>query len=314
MDFDRDASVKLKNGQFTDGNPATAEPASLVTAKILNAIGNEIINVQAVANLVANIANHTQLNEAIDWKIANQAVAPGSVRGYDMANAVDDPDHDLDIDAGSITSADGTTRLVLAAPLRKRLDAAWAKGDTNGGLFAGAIAATTTYHVFAIREDATGDIDAGFDTDIDAANRPAGWTQYARLGARLTDATSLLPECHQFGDYVFYDDDVLDVSLGAQIAGAVNQVTVSVPTGVRVLGIFGMVITGTSPSGADARLMIPGSLSGGFEVGVQNAQNLGGIRIGAMVLTDTAGRVDIKNTNAIDSLALNTIGWLDRRG
>src|SRR3972149_3936128 len=63
--------------------------------------------------------------------------------------------------------------LNLTTALTKQIDAAWAVGTNQGGLFSGAVGNTTWYHVFLIRRSDTGVVEAGFDTSVTAANLPA---------------------------------------------------------------------------------------------------------------------------------------------
>jgi hypothetical protein len=101
-----------------------------------------------------------------------------------------DRDHDLVFIAPMhARDSTDTVNMRLTANMTKQIDAAWAAGNNAGGLFSGTVAASTTYHLFIIAT-ASGDIDCGFDTDADAANIPAGWSYYRRIGSMRTDATS----------------------------------------------------------------------------------------------------------------------------
>ena len=121
------------------------------------------------------------------------AEAPGGfpyLAGLDLAVNETDAEHDIDILKGVTQEEGGALTLKLTTTLTKQIDAAWAQGTGAGGMFAGTVAADTWYHVHLIRNDSTTDIDAGFDTDLAAVNKPAGWSSYRYLGSVLTDSSA----------------------------------------------------------------------------------------------------------------------------
>jgi len=56
---------------YTEGNPTTGTPATVVTADWLNAVQTEIANVITEQGIALNKADNTQLNAAIDNAISN---------------------------------------------------------------------------------------------------------------------------------------------------------------------------------------------------------------------------------------------------
>jgi hypothetical protein len=155
--------------------------------------------------------------------------APGALFGMALANNTTDPTNDIDFATGQCSDSTNTFYMALASALTKRLDAAWAVGTGQGGLFSGAIA-NTTYHCFIIMRPDTGVVDAGFDTSVIAANRPASYTYYRRVGSIIRTGGSI-KAFHQQGDTFYWDSPVVDVdstTLGAQTT------TLTVPTGIVV--------------------------------------------------------------------------------
>lgn len=71
-------------GYFSDGNPATSVPATLVTQDWLNGVQEEIINVIEAASLTPSITDNTQLKTAIQDLITS-AVSGASGSPYDIA-------------------------------------------------------------------------------------------------------------------------------------------------------------------------------------------------------------------------------------
>lgn len=164
-------------------------------------------------------------------------VPKGYVFGLNISNNGSDPNNDIDVAVGSCASSDGTRTLTLGSGMTKRLDAAWAVGTNQGGLFAGAGSKTlnTWYHVFLIRKISDGTIDVGFDTSLTCANIHADYAAYRRIGSVLTDASNNIRAFHQRGGNGFneflWSAPSLDVS-GAYAASR-SLLTLPVPLGVR---------------------------------------------------------------------------------
>jgi len=159
--------------------------------------------------------------------------APAGYRnGLKLTNGITNPTSDITIATGEVTDTTAGYILKLIAGITKQIDNVWAEGDNLGGMFTGSLVADTWYHVFLIRKDSDGTIDAGFDADIDAANIPTGYTAYQRLGSVLTDATPDILGFQQFKDMFVWNVPILDfdgISVTARTALAI-----SVPLGVEV--------------------------------------------------------------------------------
>jgi len=167
-------------------------------------------------------------NEPVTSELPN-----GYITGLTLSNDTD-TEHDIAIAVGECRdSADGTD-MARAAVLTKQIDAAFAAGDDAGGMFTGAVANTTWYHVHLIKKDSDGTIDAGFDTSITAANIPAGYTEYRRIGSVLTNGAANILNFIQVGDIFRWKTSILDISLANMIVAKTSYV-ISVPLGLKVL-------------------------------------------------------------------------------
>lgn len=134
-------------------------------------------------------------------------VPRGHIAGLRVSNNGADPNNDVDIAPGECADSTATYWMRLESTLTKRLDAAWAQGSGQGGLFSGSKAPETTYYLFLIRRDSDGAIDAGFDTDPNAANRPAGWSAYApvwELAVHTDDSGNLWQFTHNGDEAIVY--------------------------------------------------------------------------------------------------------------
>lgn len=188
--------------------------ATQVTYDTMNALQEEIANVIEAEGLSLNsasetIASMTQLNSAINLKVAAEATARSaaivvlntywqrqdqayrhSISGLNMRNNTTDPTNDIDIQAGGANSTNPEPLLSVYRPLiafnpsggvmTKRIDAVWAAGNNAGGRASSVSLAAGWYHVFLIArsgvpvpyilESSAHTIDVGFDSSLTAAN------------------------------------------------------------------------------------------------------------------------------------------------
>jgi hypothetical protein len=154
--------------------------------------------------------------------------------GLTTSNAAD-TDHDITIAVGGgMDDATTTYYIGLTAAITKRIDAAWAAGTGNGGLFSGNVGNATQYHIFIIKKDSDGTVDAGFDTSATAANKPAGYTYYKRVGWVLTDGSANILQFVQTGNYFRFKVPILNIDITTANPAAAALHTLSVPTGFIV--------------------------------------------------------------------------------
>lgn len=131
------------------------------------------------------------LTSGINSDAANASIAAADFGQWPSISVnADDTAHDIDFNSGVIADSSGASLLILSGAMTKRLDAAWAAGNDAGGLFSGAVANNTTYYCFIVESNADQSIDCGFDTDIDAANIPGGYTNYRRIASFSTDGSA----------------------------------------------------------------------------------------------------------------------------
>ena len=182
------------------------------------------------------------------------AVPKGYLSGLEMSNDTD-TEHDILIAAGIARDSANGANLELTTATTKQIDNTFSAGDDAGGMFTGSVATDTWYHVFLIKKDSDGTIDAGFDTSISAANIPSGYTEYRRIGSVLTDGSSNILGFKQVGDDFVWTTSVTDSTTSFGTSEA--SVTISTPLGVPVMAT--LVVHGQiSPSsGWQARVYSP---------------------------------------------------------
>ena len=247
----------------------------------------------------------------------SSGVLRGQIDGFVLSNDATSPNTVLDIGAGTATDSTGTYSLTSAA--FTKTTAAWAAGSGNGGLFSGAIAATTWYHAFAIHKTSDGSIDFGIDTSVTAANIPVGYNAYRRLGSILTDASSHITAFHQYGDEFYWDTSVRDVNASNPGTAAVSA-TLSVPTGLKVQPIFdatafsSTVQTQLYFSSLDSVDLVV-SYANGIQSGPTASTSIEGYA-SSRLWTNTSAQIRYRlvNSDANMVVKIRTRGWLDQRG
>src|SRR5690606_11832846 len=117
-------------------------------------------------------------------------------------------------------------------------DANWSEGNGESGLDTGSKAANATYHVFVIRKDDDGTGDVLLSASATSPTVPVGWTRVQRLGAILTDGSGNIRPFVQSGNKFMHNvsGGVQDYS-GTSVRN-LSPLTVTVPNGVRVEGVF----------------------------------------------------------------------------
>lgn len=224
-----------------------------------------------------------------------------------------DADHDVIINIGKCRDYADTVDIELTSTLEKRIDATWAVGDGNGGLFSGSVAVDSTYHYFVIVKDSDSSVDGGWDTDIDAANIPSGYTSYRRSRSYLTDSSANLLNTTQHGDIFTHKDPISD--LNAVMTSTPTSVALSLPSGLDLLAKISVqsdpsISRGAyvySPSDND-----PASISNGYNISISTTRSEASTQH-VNVLTDSATQVRVLTSSNLTTV-IYTMGWTDTRG
>ncbi|MDP3270676.1 MAG: hypothetical protein Q8M49_02375, partial [Limnobacter sp.] len=277
----------------------------------------------ATGALLMNINHTVGSGTKTAWVISQSAAAPVLVQrsylaGCTMSTA--GASTTLSVSAGM--AVDSTNSVPMQLSAIAKTTSAWAVGTAAGGLDTGSIANNTTYHFYVIRRPDTGVVDVVFSTNAAAPTLPANYTQYRRIGSMLTNGSAQWRSFTQDGDRFSLNTTVEDIFAVAPGTAAVTRTLASIPSGIRVRGIFvaqirtvttGIVITGylSDLASADEVLTNDGTSPGNFwYVG-----NVGSQASGAQVevFTNTAqqirSRIGYSDANVV--LRIRTAGWYD---
>lgn len=227
-----------------------------------------------------------------------------------------DADHDILISPGVCTDSANGTYMKLVAGLTKQIDATWAEGDDAGGLFSGSVANNTWYHVFVIKKDSDGTIDAGFDTSVTAANIPSGWTSYRRIGSVRSNGSANITPFKQTGSYFKWETPVQNINTTTSTSAA--NITLTVPTGVKVIPSLTVTVdTSTNafallfsdPDQTDVAPSLTTGLGQIMDLGGDAADRANGTVTD--VFTNISAQIRWRSTVASRDTDASTLGWME---
>jgi len=231
--------------------------------------------------------------------------------GLGLSNGTD-ADHDIDIATGKARDSSDAYNLDLSSALTKQIDATWAVGTNAGGLFSGTVTTDTTYHVFLIRKSSDGSIDAGFDTSVAAANIPAGYAEYRRIGSVITDGSSnILGFTHVENDFIL-NSIITEVS--STSSSVSNQLlTITTPADINTRAHLGGSV---STSGVAGRIYLGHGTEDHIGVFTGHSDTAGS-NFSASVgeyWTNTSSQIRYSLTTGAASKIIYLFGWTDYRG
>ena len=256
-----------------------ANPTTTAVIKKLNASKSEIP--VAIGDLVENSILTFQRNSTntawIVLELSNPATTTTQGIVYlnnpvTVSNNATTPNTDLDFTAGNFVLSDGSGQAISTA-MTKRLQSsgAWTAGAGGNLLLSGSRAINSTYHVYAIFNPTTLQVDYGAILGVagTAPNPtsvlPSGYTKYSKnpIFSLLTDASGNIRTGIAYfrsdGNYhFFYNVPVVDITGGVTITTERLQ-SVSVPLGLNILSCNAAYINVSS-----------GSTGNNFSMGISN--------------------------------------------
>lgn len=231
------------------------------------------------------------------------------------------------IEPGQITDHLNVAWMRRSSNMIKDITQPWAAGTSAGGYpnSGPALTANTWYHIFGIRAPSNGNVDFGFDSDVDATNlladsnvSAAGYTQRRRIMSVLTDGSSNIVPYTQIGPYVLWSDPVLDVDVTNQGTTGVLR-KLSVPKGVRCIALMRCLVffsSGTryiNVTSPDTAEQTPSNNATGLALTV-NPGGSGNNVVPHTAMTNTSQEVRSIASGGSTTLKIATYGWIDLRG
>jgi hypothetical protein len=245
---------------------------------------------------------------------------PGFLFGCTLSNAAADAVNDITVAAGKVRDATDATNIILASAITKKLDAAWAVGNDQGGLDTGS-AANVTYHVWLIKRSDTGVVDALLSVSATAPTMPASYDYKRRIGSILREAGNIV-QFRQVGDKFWRDAPSGDVNATHPGIAAVTR-TLKVPIGIAVDAMVIHSVTqgnagdnsfGLLSSLADANTTPSATVHDVVYVGNSDSS---GDSVSREVTTNTSAQIRSRLSGSIAGSTVETVttlGWIDTRG
>jgi hypothetical protein len=253
------------------------------------------------------------ITEYGDWAGPAQGPTRGALHGLTLSTAGGSTT--FTIAPGEATDSTFVDRITVTGNLSKT-SAAFAAGGGNGALDTGTIATTTWYHVYVIKNQATGAFDALISLSATAPTLPSGYNLFRRIGSLRFDGTGNCRLFHQRGDEFLWDVRNLDLNAVA-ISTTATTPTLTVPTGIQVNALFtgrfdsttaASVTLYTSPDESD---QAPGGALASVVYYTSPASSV----VGYMnVRTDTSARIRMRSNGTGATASIYTYGWIDDRG
>lgn len=271
----------------------------------------------------AAAANEVGINEAGTSKkltlqqIKDFVTPRGYLWGLTMSNAADAV-NDITVAAGEAKDEGHAAVMTLAASITKRLDAAWAVGDNQGGLNTGSEAASTWYEVHLIRRPDTGVVDVMFTTTANRATLPANYTQQRRIGWIRNDGSLNILAFTQVDDHFTLTTPANDVSLTVTATAALVALTAPPNSIARFRA------TATTNASINAGEVVCFSEAAEGNKAPDDATGLGSLGLSDIVGASAGHfelRVDASSQIEHDTSAatgsptfdISTFGWIDHR-
>lgn len=223
-----------------------------------------------------------------------------------IQNNTTNPNTDIDV------LLDGTSVVT------KKLTANWVAGTNQGGLDTGTKAINSSYHMYLLRKNADGSLDATFSASATAPTIPTGYTKVRVLGAVTTDSSGNIREFLQFGDYFQLKTPVREVS-SADIHTAAAYITLTaIPHGAKMMvKIFFDLVNSGGAGGyasiwdADLGLSVDTSAAH-FSILIHST---GVTEVGGQYTcpTSAAGQIAAYDDAVGSTATINSQGWFDPR-
>lgn len=258
----------------------------------------------------ANASAHTTAGGVASYLDSRVGVKTGWITGLITSNSLIDTVNDIVISPGLARSSDDTADIYLPSSITKQLDAVWAVGTNAGGLSTGSIS-NTTYHVYVISRPDTGVVDVLFDTSATSPTLPTNYTKFRRIFSIVRTGGSIKPY-FQDGDMGKWVTQVDDYS--ASGTRAKSNVTLTLPVGIRTLGLFQSFINGTGTpnvkmiifDGVNTAVFVQNQLAASTAITTQTYLEQ---------WTDTSAHIQLQISGSVSGgQTLTTIGWVDSRG
>lgn len=313
LDADADTTITADTDDQIDIEIAGADDFQF-TPNDFSALSGSTINIDLGATLAVAAG-------AVNSGITTRGYISGGILSRDSG----DTTNDINVTACTVRDDTDSRTINLSSEITKRLDAAWAVGNDNGGISTGS-ADNIFYNVFVILRSDTGVVDvvlslASVGDAFADITQPASYDYGRRIGSFLrTSAANVAFTQH--GDEFLWDLPLSDEANNNPGTSAVSD-TLTVPTSVKVYAIVSVDVFDDSFAGETEILVT--SLDQAdtapsdtlFDIQLRsNSSNANSNGSKMQVRTNTSGaiRYRLSSSTADHTISICTQGWIDKRG
>ena len=228
--------------------------------------------------------------------VENETTLQSFVHGLTLSNNADDPNNKIDIAPGR-ARGNGVT-VVNPATITAAL---------------GAVAPNTTYHIHALRSNATGEFKVTADVSPTSPYIEPGYTRVQRLGAIVTDGSGNIRPFVQRGNEFRYNTVAGISEYVATGNRAKAPITVTLPTGARIVGIFEATIANMTSNDSYIELYDGDNPNVVTRFGMQDLNVSMRYSGEARQFTNASAQIQLAvvNGHSVKTSALRTLGWID---
>lgn len=222
-------------------------------------------------------------------------------------------DTNFTVDAGGCFDSTGVKLIEFDAALTKT-SSGWSSGDSNGSLDTGSISTDTWYHVFAILDSSTGNVDILMSLSPTAPTLPADYDYFRRVGSVKTNSgdtnfrgyiakgglvTWKAPENYGNTSYIS-TEAALDVLTPSGVQTLVKLQAYLANGATRAVRVYG--------EGEDDAVVDENNCT--VRTSSSGTQNT----VVTEILTNTSSQIKIRASVASNGLYPSVLGWYDFRG
>ena len=231
-----------------------------------------------------------------------------------------DATNDIDIAVGGAMDATSTRMMVLDSALTKKIDAAWAVGNNQGGLDTGS-ASDTDYYIWLINRSDTNVTDVLFSASATSPTMPTDYNYKRLIGwfKRVSSANVafITFETSGGGLNFLWASPTIDINLASTLTTSRRTDAIKVPLGVPVRATINVGIQNSttptyvwvySPNQAD---LAPGSTTSPTAplLNIAYLASSNNFSVQLHIWTDTSGQIAARASALVAQYAVATIGF-----
>ena len=303
--------LALGTGQVQTANIAAG---AVTTAKIANnAVTNALLAQMGATTIKGNASTSTaNAADLTGTQVAQTPgiAPPGLITGLTLSNDSGTPASVIDVATGYATAINTgvPTLMHLSSAFTKSVTTGWSLGSGGGCSDTGTIANPSSIHFFLIERPDTGVNDILCSASATSPTLPTNYTLFRRIGSELYQSAALQAFV-QDGNTFRWNTATppTDFSGGGRTKAVL---AVSVPSGIRVNGIFLPIFFGNN---ANFDAILYDGVNTNISVQLASG-NQGGtsITIGTVLTqyTNTSAQIQYAQVS-INGGTLQTVGWID---